>query len=732
MKECLTKPAVQQPPAHQVTNAETVNSAHLCQISSSFASSIITNHDELPGMDQPNTLEMLQKRAQEVLDSASAGLLSGNLADELAFRKESLVDGKGNRTEPFFKHRCRYCGKVFGSDSALQIHLRSHTGERPFKCNVCGSRFTTKGNLKVHFQRHTMRFPNVPMNQHPIPEHLDKYHPPLINESDMNSDDESPPPSLINPPGLPSATQFRQPLDFLKSMTTQNPPLLNLSQKNYVDRPADLRKHIPISSPSPDTNHSDRSDAAICKRKSMENLTPNKEVDLSVKKKKARFEEDNEQAVQNKQSNGSVHESRDAKYRMEKVTQNIQDETSTDSVMPEKHSLAIRLQEEPENLSKVPKRPMTPKNQLPAQYNFSRHAALDVTKDPALYSSLLPHMGSTDNAWESLIEVTKTSETSKLQKLVDNIENKITDPNECIVCHRILSCKSALQMHYRIHTGEKPFRCRICNRSFTTKGNLKTHMSVHRMKSPMSHLHQCPICHKRYSTGLVLQQHIRLHTGEPLDLTLEQIQAAEIRDGSSHSPNSYSNMSPFGYSGGQNDRGTSESGSFNDDMDDLDEDFEDEFDEDDEMVNPEDMERNRRIIAAHLKAEESRISNAAAAEALKMRDESAFRYSTNRSTDIKDVTPSPDIRSTSSPEVSESSQGALDLTPRTSSQPSPMNMQGGPYHSLGIFPNYYGSPNHLNSMTSSMMSAAAFNPLGLSGKIKAFSTTIHLPFYLHE
>lgn len=33
-----------------------------------------------------------------------------------------------NSDDPFFKHKCRLCGKVFGSDSALQIHVRSHTG----------------------------------------------------------------------------------------------------------------------------------------------------------------------------------------------------------------------------------------------------------------------------------------------------------------------------------------------------------------------------------------------------------------------------------------------------------------------------------------------------------------------------------------------------------------------------------------------------------------------------
>jgi len=55
------------------------------------------------------------------------------------------------------------------------------------------------------------------------------------------------------------------------------------------------------------------------------------------------------------------------------------------------------------------------------------------------------------------------------------------DSNECVVCKRILSCQSALKMHYRTHTGERPFQCRICARAFSTKGNLKTHMNIHRL-----------------------------------------------------------------------------------------------------------------------------------------------------------------------------------------------------------------------------------------------------------
>lgn len=110
-----------------------------------------------------------------------------------------------------------------------------------------------------------------------------------------------------------------------------------------------------------------------------------------------------------------------------------------------------------------------------------------------------------------LLDSMQTSETSKLQQLVENIDKKITDPNQCVLCHRVLSCQSALKMHYRIHTGERPFKCKVCGRAFTTKGNLKTHIGVHRETLPVQVQHSCPICQKKFTNAVVLQQHIRMH-----------------------------------------------------------------------------------------------------------------------------------------------------------------------------------------------------------------------------
>ena len=90
------------------------------EASSSITASIITpSSTETPDASSSslNSLELLQQKAQGILNNASHGLLKNSLAD-LTYSKTVSKD------DPHFKHRCKFCGKVFGSDSALQIHIR--------------------------------------------------------------------------------------------------------------------------------------------------------------------------------------------------------------------------------------------------------------------------------------------------------------------------------------------------------------------------------------------------------------------------------------------------------------------------------------------------------------------------------------------------------------------------------------------------------------------------------
>ncbi len=47
-----------------------------------------------------------------------------------------------------------HCGKEFATVKDKTIHVRRHTGERPFVCHVCAKTFIEKQSMKKHIRKY--------------------------------------------------------------------------------------------------------------------------------------------------------------------------------------------------------------------------------------------------------------------------------------------------------------------------------------------------------------------------------------------------------------------------------------------------------------------------------------------------------------------------------------------------------------------------------------------------
>jgi len=57
------------------------------------------------------------------------------------------------RHSDLYQCECRHCGKRFKDSSAVRLHERIHSTDRPFPCPTCGKTFKTRENLWGHRHR---------------------------------------------------------------------------------------------------------------------------------------------------------------------------------------------------------------------------------------------------------------------------------------------------------------------------------------------------------------------------------------------------------------------------------------------------------------------------------------------------------------------------------------------------------------------------------------------------
>ena len=78
------------------------------------------------------------------------------VASRTSNSKASCTQTKqGDKKPSRMKHTSKICSKECRAPSELKVHIRVHSGERPYMCKICDKLFSRKSHLAHHMRIHT-------------------------------------------------------------------------------------------------------------------------------------------------------------------------------------------------------------------------------------------------------------------------------------------------------------------------------------------------------------------------------------------------------------------------------------------------------------------------------------------------------------------------------------------------------------------------------------------------
>uniref|UniRef100_A0AAV2LZ84 C2H2-type domain-containing protein n=1 Tax=Knipowitschia caucasica TaxID=637954 RepID=A0AAV2LZ84_KNICA len=216
-----------------------------------------------PGGESPTSgLELKPSLSGAVEPEEEEGLITeeGPLTDILASAEEGFERTKGRSKE------CTYCGKSFRSSYYLTVHLRTHTGEKPYKCTYCDYAAAQKTSLKYHLDRRHKEKPYMELPIRPSSSSSASLPSPPDLKMEQDSENSSSPTKMWIQDSKPYPTETKcipsvlvtdsKPLnyrDFVKCAAELHMPVnlktekQEIKDENYDDTPLNLSLKVSLS-----------------------------------------------------------------------------------------------------------------------------------------------------------------------------------------------------------------------------------------------------------------------------------------------------------------------------------------------------------------------------------------------------------------------------------------------------------------------------------------------------
>ncbi|XP_059904954.1 zinc finger protein 431-like isoform X2 [Gadus macrocephalus] len=355
------------------------------------------------------------------------------------------------------------CGKVIPNNANMIVHMRTHSGENPYKCDQCTKGFSLKRHLKSHMRTHSGEKPykcDQCTKRYRRTSHLKRHIMTHSGERPFRCDQ--------------CTKGFSLKCDLNIHMRTHSgvkPYMCDHCTKSY-SQTSHLKIHM--------RTHSGEKPYKCDQCTKRFSLTSYLKIHMRTHDKPYRCDQCTKRfsLTSHLKSHMSTH-SGAKPYRCDQCTMRFS-RTSSLKIHMRTHS-----GEKPYKCDQCTK-------------SFSQKVYLK--------SHLRTHSGEKPYKCDQCMKCFGHKGTLKHHMMTHSGEK----PYRCDQCTKRFSQTSQLKVHMRTHSGVKPYKCDQCTKGFSLKSHLRGHLSTHSGEKP----YRCDQCTKCFSLKYILKRHMMTHSGE--------------------------------------------------------------------------------------------------------------------------------------------------------------------------------------------------------------------------